>query len=313
MKCQLDECNTACGRLREECADLKSELACNKTELAATKSHATLTEQKLKLDRDRLSNEADAERKKIHALEIDFSEAKRTIANDMVKIRKLDALVIGLREASEKDRCDMNNRVQKYKKELCAKEEVLCNVKNQMGGLQHENECMASEINSLKKQLDDTVCKLKNLKKDNEKLERDKKSMCCDLEEKTRKIAALESEACALREGIKKLESEVCALQGKINELESELCQLKEKNKELEQQNCTLNEKIEDLERQLCALNNKIRNQESSTQCPHSPSMGSSERVNKCSPCNEFLNELKELYCSLQEIRQNAKRCMTKN
>ncbi|VVC45713.1 Hypothetical protein CINCED_3A017370 [Cinara cedri] len=298
IESQLDTCKTTCCQLREECTYLKSELDCKKTELATMKSHATMTEEKLKLDRDALSNEANAERKKVYTLEIEHSEAKRTITNNKVQIKKLDSLILELREASEKDRSEINNRIQKYKKELCAKDEVLGNMKNQIAELQHENDCMTSEINSVKTQLNDTECKLDKLKHEtNEKIEQfegEKQSMFRDFEEKKK--------------------SEVCALNGKINDLEEEIC----RNKEQLDKSCSPTSNYSsDAPPPTCSSGDTCESCQITPNSCQSPSLQYTQMSSKCtsgnsSQNNDLINELRQLYCGLQEVRQSAKMCMIK-
>lgn len=330
IECQLNECRMTCCRLREESTYMKSELEHKKTELSTVKSHATQTEQKLKLEIDVLSKEADAERKKVHAIEIDYNEANRTITNDNVKIRKLDSLISELREASEKDRCDMNNKIQRYQKEICAKDEFISNMKNQVVDLQQENECLGSQINNLKKQLSDIECKLKTLTDQTnrkiEELEKEKKSMCCNLQEKIKKIVELESEVCELKDKCKELEHQNCALQKKIEESEGQVCTLNDKIKCLEEQVCSLEEQNKDLLARASSSNTNCSSgtacdtckspvptcQSSMQQSPQSPSISSFKKgCNNKSQTNDLFNELKQLYCGLQEVRQSARKCMT--
>ncbi|VVC30984.1 Hypothetical protein CINCED_3A020926 [Cinara cedri] len=221
IQSEFNECKTARDRQNEVFTNLKAEVEIINVELAATKSRAAFTELKLKQERDTLSSEAEVKCQQFNFLEIEYNDIKRLIDKEKLKTKELENLIVKLRKANEKKMFDMKIMTQKLKEENCTKADNLRCMESQLKKQQQANECMASEIKSLKNPLRTHQCLLEKMKLSaevvekqkyfmREKLERDLDSAKCNLREKINKIEVLERQACELKEKIKELESKKC-------------------------------------------------------------------------------------------------------
>lgn len=221
IHCKLIEYKTISDQQNEAIKNLKSEVECINEELAATKSRKTLTEQKLKVEKDTLSNELEIKNHKFHVMEIEYNHNKRIIDDEKLKTKKLDNLIVKLKETNKKNVQDMNTMIQKLKEENCTKENNLHCMEDKFEEQQQVNKCMASEIKLLKKQLIAHQCLLEKMKQSAEIVKKQNNTMCekfekdlnsgkCDVQQKINKVEVLERQVCELKNKIKELQLQKC-------------------------------------------------------------------------------------------------------
>lgn len=223
MQCEFNACKSKRERLKDTCKKLDIELECKKTEVMSAKLKAKQVEDTLILENDTLSHELEIICQKLRVMDIEYNDANRTIIYNKCNIKNLEMLLVILRETSEKTRCEMNLKIQKLKKEICAKIDNETCMKKQISELQRQNVCMEEDIRSLKKQNHENECLLEKMKHSNSMLEEIKNNMYCQLERERNSL--LDDLKCQQIK-ISDLEQQTCCLQGKVREQEIINCRL---------------------------------------------------------------------------------------
>lgn len=116
---QIDDCTKECNQLKEMNELLELKLKCTKSKFDDTKLNKTCAEEKWKIERETLNSELGMKCKLLNEMEI-------KIYDDESKIKKLVEVLTILREQSSKNYNELNNRINKLKKEICAKKKDSC-------------------------------------------------------------------------------------------------------------------------------------------------------------------------------------------
>lgn len=318
------------NRLTETSKCQEKELDCVKTELMELKYESEQMQEKFKCERDSFY----AELQRLREIETEYDETRQNLCQEKANVCKLETQMDQLRHATEKEQCEANVKIQNLKSEICIKDESVCRMKIQIADLMRENECKCTEINVLKtkiganeyllekiKHSSEVFCQMKNMKVN--QLERDKSAMECDLKKKKRIICEMEQEVCRLKSsigGFCQSDREICCLRDKIKELEymkksSTCCPICSVSKC--ESSCTGEIKCSSI---CCPPLPK----EPEYGCPREkkckePIFCSTNRISKypistsIKPCNTdnsskcVLNELKQLYCDLEQLKDTTK------
>lgn len=223
LQCEYNACKSKRDRLKDTCKNLDIELECKKSDVMSAKLKVKQMEDRLTLENDTLSNELEIIYQKLRVMEIEYNDANRTIIYNKCNIKNLEMLIVMLRETSEKTRCELNLKIQKFKKELCAKIEYEICMKKQIAELQRQNGCLEIDIRSLKKQNHENECLLEKMKHSNAMLEEIKNNMYGQLERE--KNSLIDNVKCQQRK-ITDLEQQTCCLQEKVKEQEIIKCRI---------------------------------------------------------------------------------------
>lgn len=123
---ELDECERERNQLIDANEKFEVELKCTKSKLVEVECNAMRTEETLKT--------------KLYEMEKLYEGVNCKMTNGKQKIKILTTSLKELKEASEKNHCEMKNQINKLKEDNCCKVDEICNLKQKINDLQGENE-----------------------------------------------------------------------------------------------------------------------------------------------------------------------------